>query len=1038
MSEHVYDLSKNKTFKDVISDPSNESIQFTKDLEGQFEVGPKGKDLVITVYAQNKGTVNNKKVLGTITIVDGASFEYIDKKNVATIYSDNNGNNSVYNYVPEYPEYDFSDSKKGVTILGSDYSETFYGGTKADKITTGSDFYSLYHDSEDADIIYGGKGDDQITIDGFGLKQIYVNKGDGNDTVDLNMANVVIPAPAYFTGYVSRTDDIPVQPVGSSLVVDATIGLSDVKTAADPQFTYTKRGADLIIDAEHADGTKESLTLKSYFNMTGTALNTYNYIRGSVKASETSPENYDLIVNGDGFKKTIMPNETLVIAGVPVKELIKMVEKEFQPGVTEMVDGILKVIKIPSSIMNANVFIGTETDNEFLGTNNKDIMLSTGGDNYFETGTKGLSVIASLGNEFGEDIYNVSSFEAGTVIIDKDGKYDLGIGKVDTNDIHMIGIDTGSTLTKGTASASTTIEYLTDTKGVKNITGLDFNGIYKKVMDVVKGGLNLSDKKQVKAINSVISTAAGLIDKFRGVAIVANRDVENDGLYDDLYVTDKNGNKHIISADSQEANTLFIMQNISAFAENMSHKFGMDMGSLIQAVADPSLSPISVEEIEEAIDDGYIDKAFVKKYFKYVKENTKEEIPAHYELNKNAVKEITGGLTDVFTNSYVGTDGDNSFTISHSDAGAVVAAGTGNDTITFKGEIGNTWKERPDAYNPVNPPVYNIVSSLNVGEKDTIVFKNNTLEKDLFTDGLKYSMDEREVYGMDFVASKWDKKSSTFGYVNYIIGEDGVNDEGEYVNNTPYSIDGNKFALTIKDKSKTYEFSAEYQSEGNITEDWSKDKSNHFAIVSSDHSIITTGKGQNMIESHNALVYTYGGGNDQIMSKNNSNDEYFAKLTGSTNLAIYDTGKTDDDILALSNSQKEAKNIRAYFNVDRDSGVSDELNISLISGKLSKSSFDIVESYVDLKKGIDFNYNYDNENGIEEIYYGFDGEDSSSATKVNMDAIISQVQSELAGWFSTYDYDCTDDAIIANDKNAIKDLVAVYNSVDLTYNPVVS
>lgn len=1077
MSEHSYDLSKSKTFKEVITKPSSEQILFTNDLEGQVEVGPKGKDLVITVYAQKKGEVNYKKVLGTITIVDGASFEYINKSNVAT-FSSTNYNGSVYNYVPTYPEYDFSDSNKSQTILGSDYSETFYGGTKADKITTGSDFYSVSHDIDDADIIDGGKGDDQITIDGFGLKQIYVNKGDGNDTVDLNMANVVIPPAAYFTGYVSRTSDIPVQPVGSSLIVDATIGEEpDKKTADDPLFVFTKRGADLIIEASHGDETTESLTVKSYFNMTGMALNTINYIKGSVEASETSPVNFDLNVNGESFKESIMPSETLVIAGVPVKELLTMVEKEFSSEVTEMIDGILKVIKVPPSIMNANVFIGTETDNEFLGTNNKDIMLSTGGDNYFKTGDKGLSVIASLGNENDDDIYDISSFEAGTVIIDKDGEYNIGIGKVDTNDIHMIGINTGSTLTKDPGALSTTIEYLTDTKGVKNITGLDFNGIYNKVMDVVQGGLDLSDKKQVKAINSVISTAAGLIDKFRGVGIVVNRDVENDGLYDDLNVTDKNDNEHIISANSQEANTIFLMQNISAFAENMSHKFGMSMADLLKAVANPSLSPIDVEDIEDAIEDEFFDNAFVKKYFKHVKENTKEEIPEHYELSKTAVKEITSGLTDVFTNSYVGTDQDNSFTISHSDAGAVVAAGTGSDTFTFKGELGSTIKENvPDAYNPENLPVYNIVSSLDVApeidikkevaeptvnDQDTIVFKNYTMDKDLYTEflnGYQYDIDKREVYGMDFYIEKGNKTSSTLGEVHYIIGEDGESDEyGDYVNNTPYSVDGNKFALTVKDKSSTYEISVE-QNDDAITENWSKDKSNHYAVVQSSETEITTGKSKNMIESYGAstvvtvdtnptLTYTYGGGQDEVISRRESNDTYYAKLTGKTNLVINDKGWSDSDSLILTNTEKEAKNIRAYFNVNRDgdapygSSVSDELGVSLISGKLSKSSFDIVEveekmlfepSYVvdGLKNGIDFNYNYCDDQGIENICYGED------EIYVNMDAIVDQVQSELASWFNTYDYDCTDDAIIANDTKAIKDLVAVYNSVDLTYGQV--
>ena len=293
-------------------------------------------------------------------------------------------------------------------------------------------------------------------------------------------------------------------------------------------------------------------------------------------------------------------------------------------------------------------------------------MVSTGGYNEFTTGTKGQSVILSINNDkvSGEyisaepkgteklaykmpnDKYNVSSFTAGTVIFDNDGDYGLTINNVDTNDIHMVGGAFGG-LGKASVEQSTIVEYLTDTKGVKNIIGIDFAAIGKKYQEI-RDMMSDSDKSvNMKAINSALSMASGIIDDFRGVAIVANKTTEDKSAspfskFDNLYITDKKGVEHVISADSQEALMTFTAEALMTYNQNIGTKFNVDLQDFAQALIFPEKVTFSVDWINERIDDGEIDKAFVKKYYTFVKAGKDEygdDVPAHYILNKTALRE---------------------------------------------------------------------------------------------------------------------------------------------------------------------------------------------------------------------------------------------------------------------------------------------------------------------------------------------------------------------------------------------------------------
>ena len=86
-----YDLNDSKKFKDEIYVDSETSehvqINISNDVNGQVTVQGSGKDIIVTAYALDKKGNVSKKVLGTVTIVNGADSESFNGDNCISLYS---------------------------------------------------------------------------------------------------------------------------------------------------------------------------------------------------------------------------------------------------------------------------------------------------------------------------------------------------------------------------------------------------------------------------------------------------------------------------------------------------------------------------------------------------------------------------------------------------------------------------------------------------------------------------------------------------------------------------------------------------------------------------------------------------------------------------------------------------------------------------------------------------------------------------------------------------------------------------------------
>lgn len=130
----------------------------------------------------------------------------------------------------------FENSKKSVTITGTNYADLIKGGKKADKITTGNG----------SDTIYANGGNDTITVNGAGDKELFISRGDGNDTIVFDLDKVEVDEK-----------------------FDLKILFDDL---APTQTTYSiaKNNQDLTIVNEYAkDATSKAvtqkITVKNYF-----------------------------------------------------------------------------------------------------------------------------------------------------------------------------------------------------------------------------------------------------------------------------------------------------------------------------------------------------------------------------------------------------------------------------------------------------------------------------------------------------------------------------------------------------------------------------------------------------------------------------------------------------------------------------------------------------------------------------------------------------------------------------------------------------
>ncbi len=229
-NDKMYGLGGNNTYifntdaktsfgNDTVYATGKDTLSFAQGSKLEYTL--KGNDVIVSV----KGEENAN--LGQVTIKDALKSE----KNVNISVGGNEV--KLENAIQQLLKFDQQDAKKGQTMNGTIFNDTFIGSNYNDKISTGAG----------NDAITAGKGNDTINITGAGEKTITIANGDGNDVI---------------TG-IAKADKVTLS------------GLSEGK------LSYAKSGNDLIItriekDAvpagEKTEGTPAetaTTTIKDYF-----------------------------------------------------------------------------------------------------------------------------------------------------------------------------------------------------------------------------------------------------------------------------------------------------------------------------------------------------------------------------------------------------------------------------------------------------------------------------------------------------------------------------------------------------------------------------------------------------------------------------------------------------------------------------------------------------------------------------------------------------------------------------------------------------
>lgn len=977
----VMDNSANTTY--LVQNKPGSSNTF------MFEKGS-GKDVIVGSDSDDFLSFEDGEVILTKT---GKSNDLVIKKNEnkdsVTLKDYFTSNDRIDGFSTGEDHYSISDqtiyvSGKGTIEGAIGFDNYIEGSKKADKI----------YMNGSSNIADGGKGNDTyyITYDNVEMQnQIRINKGDGNDTLTI----------------VEDDDkDYSVYDEYGYSVDKEYYGVPEILFDEDAEFSYSKELTDLIITATHADGKKETVRVTNYFEMEGEINSEQSKAKDGLRVSTVAEDAVETVV-----KDALEDGEiTMTVSGQKVSQLLSWLKKT--EGFT-----LPKGIKIPKALKNITAFVGSEYNDVFEGTNGKDVMVSFAGDNEFTTGNKGQTVIMSMGESdadtTSDDIYNVSSFTAGTVIVDNGGNDKVTVKGVDVNDIHMAGVN-------GDMLDGTSIAFFTDTKGISNLASINIPKIYKKVMEVMSV-VNPDEeheptmKQMIKTINSALKMVPGLVDKVRGLGLAT---IENhyyigddydtpidatSNLLENITVVDKDGKEQTISKD-----------NIDVYEKIMLNKVMKYMEYATEVLEEKRLMP-----------EGGI--------LEYLVTTPKTKAA------KKMYKQLTSGFFNMFKNMYIGTSGDNEYTIKKYEDGVDIVSGTGSDKFIYKGDIGNETGIK-----------YNIVSNFGEYEDETqdvdsIELKNYSFDKNTLysSEGVSKSGDNVYFDGLSLGAFS---AKGTLAAVNY-----GINDLYDAETYDPadggfgYDITTEKFSgLTVTDADTTYNVTAEYAADS-LAYDWSENASNHYAIMVANNSSVVSNSAYNVISANSfassnddnaSFTYTYGGGHDFVKSTNDySYDTYTVEeFSSSTKLGVSDLGMgKGDDTLVIENGDN---NVKLFFNVDR-TGAADSLFSLISSDNMNKGNFSVYnlgdETQINVNNGVNFSMNldaYDDDDttwssGIEKIMYG--------ETSIDVSTVVDELSSAVASWLQSSSKNYADVADVLNrgSKSEIAEILAIYNDYNV-------
>ena len=916
-------------------------------------------------------------------------------------------------------------------IIGTDENELLNGTAKADKIYT----------KNGVDTVVGGKGNDTIIVDGTGNKNIQINQGDGNDTI-------------ITTG------------VSSSSTINVNL---------QNPTSFKRDGLDLIISND-----SESVRLKNYDNILSGILNNDDYNHFQLNGLSL-----DNMYSYSPFKVDVKSTKGSAIIN-QVADLV---------GGKKALNSMLKMVgvKIPKWVKDINVFFGTNYDDTMVGhSKGIDGMISEGGNNTFTTGKNAKSVIVSA-SENSDDKYTVSNFTVGTIIIDQGSKTNservdevetgdtLIIKNVDTNDIHMATIDDSSMFSSGISLASTLSDYsvsqmyLTDTKGVKNLAGINYSGIYKTVANKINTiKTQLSQNKELKAYKTIGSLAnyalknvSSIINKFRGVfisvedntkytlssglgsgmtSIIDSVETKYKTMLDkDIIIYDKKGNRQYISVDAIKTYNKHVDESTKTYVDGIVAKYGLDSkytDSNSSIVNKASADTKNLMRFILYIADGLNTNGLTKKQKK----------AAIAEYNK-----VKANFFNIYKNAFIGTTGNNSYTITKDNANGIYVSDSGSDIFTFKGTLsGKNTTNNYKIISNLDTVVGDNLRYAGVRDTDNIIVKNYSFDNySLLPTETKfvYDIEGADEFAIGLRAANY--KNNSFSNIDYLY--DYRSDDTSGFIADQFNIE--KGAITIEDSTKTkYSVSVitnNGENNGLIQKDWTNSDLNNFAIYNAESLDVKSNNKKNvilfnsktdgieredgdlgfgLIPERASLKYTYDGGSDIVYSSNSySDDIYNVAFNNKTKLLINDIGTEDYDTLELSGDSK-VSDMRLFFNVGSDGSVIGNVNI-VSKGNMKKGNFILAAAdgtkNIYTNKGISFTYNSNpnvNGRGIEEVR----NENGQELILSGEDGAVNMIAENVASWLGSHTkYADAYDVLAKGTKKDVASLLAIYNKTEI-------
>ena len=435
-------------------------------------------------------------------------------------------------------------------IVGTFGNDVITGSAKADKIYTGAG----------NDTITAGKGNDTIFIDGAGKKTINIANHDGNDvitgvrtegaSVDLKIngtdklsyskngtSNDLIITRSYTEQLTNKK--------GDNLYTDVVTGKQTTETTVkgtEATGTFWEKDGNIITEADHTKigtdaqkgyteiitktyqkGEEPVITEESFGKLSEeekkgyTEITTKTYKKGDAEAiSEADYKNLATVAQkgyeqvkdnvysyGSGKNLTYSTDATKANTALTKDYTETTTVKDFftngEGASNVTVNG--SAIDLNGLTISGQNIIGTKYNDVIYGSNKNDVIIEQAGNNTFNIGVKGSTVINSAGTS-SNDIYNVENLNTSVDIYDNGGKDALNINVKDMKaEALRYVFDVDKTGAKGDL-------IITDTKGINSskFNGVAINDYFTTQVTVPDTSKEEEGATKVETVNHKVET----------------------------------------------------------------------------------------------------------------------------------------------------------------------------------------------------------------------------------------------------------------------------------------------------------------------------------------------------------------------------------------------------------------------------------------------------------------------------------------------------------------------------------------------------